>query len=279
MADLRSVDLADDCFHAGQLGGPARESEVFEATVRSLVAEVEEGGEPVGEASLVLPDQWYRLVFAEGDQMPSSMVGRNEALRWKLKRLVPFRIDELRIDAVEASPLVGQDGDERVMIAFAIDLLVSQCETAFERVGVRIGQVANVSLSIANLVEPLPSDEVGVIVVAQDQGYSLLASVGHSPVLYRYKELAITDGMTAENLIDREMRLTAGFLAERLEGRGVGRVVVVGEGDWPSIVAEALSVQPEVLDPNLWNSAPSASGPLDPTIRAAMIGAAHRVTA
>jgi len=279
VGDLRSIELAEDCFHSGQLGGPARDTAVFEASVRSLVAEIDNGGEPIGEASLVLPDQWCRLVFAEGDQMPSATAAREEALRWKLKRLVPFRIDELRINAVPASPLSGQEGDERVMIGFAIDLLVSQVEKAFDLVGIQLGQIANVSLSIANLVEPLPEDEVGVIVVAQDDGYSLLASVGESPVLYRYKDLATTDGAAAGSVIDREMRMTAGFLAERLEGRGVGRVVVVGEGDWPSIVAEALEVQPDVLDSSLFVPPHSGAASVAPTIRAAMVGAAHQVTA
>ena len=50
-----------------------------------------------------------------------------------LKRLVPFRVDELRIGAQEVEPLPNQPAEEpeRLLLGFAVDQLLTQVEDAF----------------------------------------------------------------------------------------------------------------------------------------------------
>ena len=55
----------------------------------------------VRDASLVMPDAWLRVTFTESGDLPSAADARDEVLRWKLRRLVPFRVDELRVGATE----------------------------------------------------------------------------------------------------------------------------------------------------------------------------------
>ncbi len=269
---LREAPLPPDAFHPGQLGGPLKSPAEMTALVQSLV----EGAEnPVTEASLVLPDAWYRLVFAELDSLPSASEARLEALRWKLKRLVPFRVDDLRLDAVSATALAQQEEPERVMIAFAIDLLVEGLEEAFEAAGIQLGAVRNVSMAMANLVDPLADEALDVLVLPGDQEYSLLASMGDSPVLYRYKQLeGVGDEVASGRLILREMKLTAAFLREQLGDRSLERVVVLGDGRWPALVAEALDCQPQVLSENALGSWPVQASELSLQQRAALYGAA-----
>ena len=278
ITDLRQVPLPPECFQEGQLGGPVAKTEAFQEQVRSLVEGLEQS---VTEASLVLPDRWYRVVFAELDQLPSADEAREAALRWKLKRLVPFRVDELRIEAVEAVPLETQEEPGRVMIGFAIDLLLRQCEAAFAAAGVRLGWITNSSLAIANLIEPLPEDEVGVIVVAHRDGYSLMANRGESPVLYRYKDLGDDIGPeTSLDLVTREMRLTGRFLEERLGAAALSRAVVVGHDELAAVVADAFRVEPMVLDAEvLFAGSAAETRELELITRASLAGAAHQEVA
>ncbi|MEM1247786.1 MAG: hypothetical protein AAGK22_15535 [Acidobacteriota bacterium] len=262
----RVAELEPETFLPGQLGGPLKEPEAFTELLRGLVSEIGE----IDSASLVLPDAWYRLVFAEVDQLPSAAAARDEALRWKLKRLVPFRVEDLRLDAVNAVPLAGQEDPGRVMIGFAAQALLEQCEAAFAAAGIRLGAITNVTLSVAHLIEPVAANEIGLLLVAQDDGYSLLASLGEAPVLYRYKPL---DAGAGAGRAQREMLLTSRFLEERLAHYELSRVVVVGSDRWSSVVGESLGIEPQVLEAEDWRDLLSSQA--DSVLRAALVGAAH----
>lgn len=262
----RVAELAPETFLAGQLGGPFKEPEKFAELLRGLASEISD----IDSASLVLPDAWYRVMFAEVDKLPAAEAAREEALRWKLRRLVPFRVEDLRVDAVDAVPLAGQEDPGRVMIGFAAEGLVGQCEAAFRSAGIRLGAITNVTLSVAHLVEPVAADEIGLLLVAQDDGYSLLASLGQAPVLYRYKPLDATE---SPGRARREMLLTSRFLEERLASYELARVVVVGSERWSAVVGESLGVEPQVLRADDWRDLLTPHA--DPVLRAALVGAAH----
>ena len=92
-------------------------------------------------------------------------------LRWKLKRLVPFRVDELRIGAVEVTPLPGQEEPRRLLLGFAVEALLAALEAAFERVGIRLGRISSTSLALlAALVEPAAGDGLTALVLAEGRG-------------------------------------------------------------------------------------------------------------
>src|SRR5262245_5951723 len=90
-----AADLPAEPFQPGPLGGPLRGRESFDRALDEILG----GGEkkPI-EASLVLPDRWLRLLFTELEP-ELGLRPDDEVLRFKLKRLVPFRVDELRLRA------------------------------------------------------------------------------------------------------------------------------------------------------------------------------------
>src|SRR5262249_10051136 len=126
------MDLPRDSFLAGLLGGPLRDPASFGQRVAALVRAIPGG---VREASLVVPDIWLRIPFSESRERPRTGPARDEVLRWKLRRLVPFRVDELRIDATEVAPLPRQEEPRRLLMGFAIELLLAQLEDAFAAAG------------------------------------------------------------------------------------------------------------------------------------------------
>ena len=72
-------------------------------------------------------------------------------LRFKLKRLVPFRVDELRMRASVVPAFPGQDG-QRLFFTFGVEQLLRDLEAAFQSRGVRIGQIASRTLYLVSLL-------------------------------------------------------------------------------------------------------------------------------
>ena len=127
---LRHLEAAlPDGFADGPLGGPPHDAAALEVAVRELF---ERAGGRIEEATLVLPDRWLRLVFAEFTELPAAAAAREQALRFKLHQLVPFRADELRVRAVEVAPLPGQEEPRRLAVAFALEALLGPLELVLE---------------------------------------------------------------------------------------------------------------------------------------------------
>lgn len=224
-------ELPADTFQHGLLGGPPREPRSFEERVAAFVGGLDGVAE---EASLVVPDAWLRTAFTEVAELPTDSRGRDEVLHWKLKRLVPFRVDELRVRAAEVTPLPGQEEPRRLLLGFGLESLFSHVEHAFAAAGVRIGRIANEGLSAIGAL----SDEVrgegdrslaGLMLVS-DRGYTLVVVRGDEPVLHRSK--GFTDALPEDargSSVVRDLRLTATFLAEHYPEQPLERLLLSAE--------------------------------------------------
>lgn len=250
-SDYRSVELEEETFQAGPLGGSVRK----EAALGQALADLLEGTEePVSEACLLLPDAWLRLAFTEIGELPADPEKLDEALRWKLKRLVPFRVDELRLEGIEVRALPGQDEPKRALIGFALDSMLERLEDLFQQAGVEVGYIGNVSTSVLpGLAGGVVPDEalLGLALIRSD-GYTLLFARGGEPVLHRYKA---SDGAlpyeVREQRVQRDLKLTRSFLDERMPGAPLERVLVLTapevEDPWPRWLEDGLQSQTERL--------------------------------
>lgn len=208
----------------------------------------------VKQASLVLPDDWLRLAFLELGELPRDPGERDEVLRFKLKRLVPFRVDELRISAVEVPPLASPQEPVRALVGFAAEAGLARFEEAFERHGVHLGRITNRSLAAsAALLAGMADGERDLLLLsAQAEGFSLVGWQGGSPVLFRQKAVPVDwDEATRAEMLVRELRLTRAFVEERLGDLPLGRVVVAADRSqetvWCDAVTEGLDAEPVPL--------------------------------
>lgn len=246
----REAPLGRDPFHHGLLGGPLRDPAAFQTLVAGLVQQIPGG---VRDASLVVPDTWLRVTFAESGDLPKAADARDEVLRWKLRRLVPFRVDDLRISAAEVEPLPGQSEPRRLLLGFAIEALLAQVEEAFTASGVRLGHVSNISLSLLSAVQGLASDRIAALVVVGDEGYTLIFARGGEPVLHRYKGFSGTLPEEARaGFVGRDLRLTRNFLDEHYPGSPLGPALLVAppeqEPAWIDRLEEGLGAPAAPLD-------------------------------
>jgi hypothetical protein len=248
LIEAREQPLPPDGFHSGPLGGPAREPEALGNALDALVA----GEGQIEEASLVLPDQWLRLAFGELTEMPKGRQGRAEAFRFKLRQLVPFRVEELRVEGFEVAPLADQEEPRRVVIAFCVEALARQLERLFAERGIALGLITSESLALGSLLEAARDEAEGlaVQVLQKSDAYTLLVSSAAGPVLFRHKASdAALDPAIRATAIVRELRMTRSFLEERLPGLRLERAVVVAAdpADWASWLREGLGVDAQPL--------------------------------
>lgn len=232
LRELRRAELGADAFQPGVLGGPLREPAAFGERLRQLLALV---SAPVREASLVLPDAWLRLTFIESLELPRAAEARDEIVRWKVKRLLPFRVEDLRLVAEPVQPLPQQSEPKRLLVAYALEALLAQLEEAFAAAGVWLGRITSESLAMVPAVgEPLAGAELGALAVVRSGGYTLLFTRRGEPVLYRYKALdeslpSASSAAGISSTVERDLRLTRAFVAEQLPDLALSRVVVAAE--------------------------------------------------
>ena len=250
--EFHEAPLGPDSFVPGPLGGPVRDPEVLRGRIETLLESVTA---PVSDASLVLPDSWLRLSFTDLEEAPRNAAAAEEVMRWKLKKQVPFRVEELRLRGAPAPPLPGRNRGKRMLLGYAMEQLVSQLEEAFASRGVRIGLVVNASLAFSQALARRTGDgeRLGCL-LAGGTGYSLFFTRGGRMTFHRFRaigELEAGNGDAA--LIARDLRLTRDYLdRETDEPLPDGFVVAAPpaiEDRWLEWVSGAFGVEVSGLRP------------------------------
>ena len=283
---VRRRELPTDTFQEGTLGGPLREPAQFHGVVAELQQAADTAtGAQVTAAALVLPDRWLRLTFAELEEVPRSSQHREEALRFKLRKQVPFRVEELRVRGARTGN--GDSESTRFLIAFGVERVLAQIEDSFRRAGIHIGMVTNASLGAVNGIRQV-YDVSGafLLVLAHRDGYSLLAHTEDGPALYRYKNFdpALAPSVASRQAV-RELRLTRGFIEERgLFGADAGlpeHVLMVAaepsRAAWRERLEDGLGLPARILGDNTISGNGSEIGELELDRALPMLGASLAV--
>lgn len=232
---LVSRTLPANWLAPGPIGGAVRDVGVLREYIRGLLGELETA--PV-EASLVLPDRWLQQVFVETSELPRAERSRDEILRWKLRQQVPFRVEDLRVRGVEVEPLENQEEPSRVLVGFASENLLASLEDAFAAEGVAIGHISNVSSCFAVVASEGRGGEA--LLWGAPDGYTIQILRDGAPILIRTKRLETAmDESIVEDLVERDLRLTFGFLRSRVSGLDIDRLIVSSSGDARSWVEAA----------------------------------------
>jgi hypothetical protein len=247
--EQRAVELPAGLFPPGVLGSPAADAEELERALGTLLEGV---SARVDQASLVLPDPWLRLAFVETGELPRR-AQREEVLRWKLKRMLPVRIEDLRLEAVPAPTLPTQQEPRRWLVGFALESLLAQLETVFAARRVWLGRITNESLALLPALPQLPNDNLLMVAKVHTGGYTLLFARRGEPILHRFKSLdpALPPDQLAA-LVQRDLRLTRAFLAEQLPGAVLGGILLAAapeeQGRWQGWLEGELGEGVEPLE-------------------------------
>ena len=243
LREYHAVPLPASVFTGGPLGGPVADLPALEGSVAALLGRL--SGRPP-RASLVLPDAWARGMTLELDQLPGSPELALEVLRFRLRKMVPFRVEELRLAAAPIERLAGQEEPLRALVLLASEALCATFERAFAARGVRLGQITNGSLARLDGLGAhgrLPG--LAAVASVEPDGFVVVFARDGAPVTWRQKNF--TEGLSDDDrarLVAAELRLTRTFLGERLSGQQLSAVLLSApaavEPFWTAVLEEGL---------------------------------------
>ncbi|MGH9869881.1 MAG: type IV pilus biogenesis protein PilM [Candidatus Polarisedimenticolia bacterium] len=243
------------------------ESDVFsiritsEERYRQLVAgALQTQGIRTDRISLVVPDHLARVALLPFEQLPRTRREVTELVRWKMKKAVPFKIEEAVVD-YEVFP--GEHGlGFSVLAVIMPSAIVTEHESVFVRQGIRPGLMDLSTFSLLHLYRSVMEAEVpagGDFLVVNATGFFFTLMIFRKglPIFYRCKTFTFggeQEGDAALRLIHRESQASLVYYQERLQGRELSRIYMrlVGH-DFERVAGlfeGAPSAQPpELIDP------------------------------
>ncbi len=206
--------VPEGAFDLGPVGLNAVDGDLLTSAVRSLQERIGGSRRP----SVVVPNSWVRLHLLDFDEAPGRQAELEEVVRWRLKKLLPIRPAELRIDAqAEKIP----EGGWKVLSVSGVARAWEDLESAFEAAGL---QPALLTPSIFALGEGVPRELGETMVVQVEPGMMAMIARVHGRLgLVHTRLLPPSEGAWA--VVARELRTTRLFLSERLGIEGPVRVV------------------------------------------------------
>jgi hypothetical protein len=195
--------LPDEWFSLGPVGLLQVDRQALAGALAAVLQKLEKA--PL-QASLVAPNAWVRSVVVDAGVLPRQRQEADEVVRWRLKKLLPCRPEEVRLDFVAG----GQNG--RILVLLALDRPLATVEETFASAGVQIGRIEPAVLSLTAL---LPVSETPVMLAAvEDRALALVVLGAGKPVLVRNKPLP-ADPRRAEAFIERELTRTLAHAREQ----------------------------------------------------------------
>ena len=198
------------------------------AQVRDLFAR---SGTKPGRVSLILPDNLAKVSIVTLPERPATRKQLSELLRFKLRRSVPFRLEDA---VISSSVLPGPGPEFNVLVAVMLRSVVEQYETAFEAAGARPGLVDLCTPSLFNLVrrELLAATASGsdaALLNCTRNYFTLIIAHAGRVVFYRCKTYAggeETDPHGRLSVMGRELASSLSYYQEKLSGVGIGTLFV-----------------------------------------------------
>ncbi|MEQ1472951.1 MAG: pilus assembly protein PilM [Candidatus Acidiferrum sp.] len=175
------------------------------------------------DVALILPDPVIRVFVQHFDEFPRSAQEAEPMLRWKLKKSVPFEVDETLISYMRQSP--REEGVD-IVTALARLRIIREYEALAEAAGLHPGVVLSSSLAAITLL-----DDHRPTLLARVSANSLTTAIVREGVLcgYRCTELpAQGDDLTPQMLLE-EIYPVAAFYQDTWR-EGVQGVCLTGLG-------------------------------------------------
>jgi type IV pilus assembly protein PilM len=201
--------------------------------LRRVFGHIPPHGSPV---TLVVPDQVVRLFILPFDKLPRRASEALPLLRWRLKKSVPFDMDET---VVSWSRQGGRDGSLEIVAAVARQRIVREYEEIIESLGTHAGVVVSSTLATLPLLE-----ETGATLLARLSGKTLTTVIVHGASLCVYRS---TDMPAEAAQLDPQAMLDEIFPAvayyQDTWGFAIDRARLSGFGDREASFREALAVE------------------------------------
>lgn len=203
-------------------------------TLRNSLRKVLTRVAPKGEAvALLLPDPVVRVFIMPFETLPRSAADALPILRWRLKKSVPFDVENTSISWMRQT---ARDGSLEVITAVARLPIVREYEEAVEAAGMVPGVVLSSTLACLPLL-----DQAGATMLIRMRGETITTVIVRGDNLCVYRASGMAGGRLADaKLISDEVFPAVAYYQDN-HGGEIDRVLLAGFGDQQEAVARSLS--------------------------------------
>jgi len=187
-----------------------------------------------GSLALLLPDQAVRVFILPFDTFPRRAEEALPLLRWRLKKSVPFDVEETTISWTRQA---GRPGGLEIVAAVARQKIIREYEELIESLGAHPGVILSSTLSALSL---LP--DRGATLLVRMAGRALTTVVVQSGRLcvFRSSEMSAGAGLLDPQAVLDEIFPALAFFQDTA-GESVDRAFISGFGTREEVFRRALS--------------------------------------
>ena len=233
----RSLDAASfEALSTGSIMASPLEANITQpdavrSALRAVLNRVPVRGTPF---TLLIPDPVVRVFILPFDTLPRGADEALPLLRWRLKKSVPFDMDETVVSWMRQS---GREGNLEVVTAVARQRIIREYEEIVESVA----GTASIVLSSTLATLPLLEDQ-GATLLVRVCGKIMTTVIVHGPTIcvYRATEMQAEAGLLEPKAMLDEIFPAIAYYQDSW-GSTVNRVRIAGFGSRSDVFAEALS--------------------------------------
>jgi type IV pilus assembly protein PilM len=206
------------------------------SALRRVLSRVPSRGQDI---ALLIPDPVVRVFILPFESFPRRSDEALPLLRWRLKKSVPFDVDETVVSWMRQT---GREGNLEILTAVARSRIVREYEEIVETLGAKVGIVLSSTLSTLPLLE-----ERGATLLVRMAGRTLTTVIVQAGNLCVYRS---TEMPAEANLLDPQAMLDEIFPAtayyQDTWGGIIDRVRLSGLGMREEIFRRALTAELKV---------------------------------
>jgi type IV pilus assembly protein PilM len=190
-------------------------------------------------AALLIPDPVARVFILPFDSLPRRRDEALPLLRWRLKKSVPFDVDETVLSWMRQG---GRLGNLEVVVAIARDRIIREYEEILEGLDTHVTVVMSSTLATLPLL-----DETGSTLLVRMSGKTLTTAIVQGPNLcvYRSSEMAIEATSLDPQVMLEEIFPAVAYYQDTF-GDSIDHVRLAGFSAHPDVFCNALAAEMKV---------------------------------
>lgn len=189
---------------------------------------------------LLQPDHYNLLLLEAPRVAPEEM---REALRWQIKDLVSFPVDQAILDTFEL-PEDGSRGRRMVYVAVAQRKRIESIVSASRRARLRLNSIDIGEFALRNLAEYIPSDERGLAIarIQRERGSIVLFRKGQ---LYLSRQFEFSwsgrsDEALPEDKLILELQRSLDYYERQMAQEAPARILLCGDNISAASISDSM---------------------------------------